>query len=212
MELVFRPDGVVAGRWESTGAVLVQYGIFLAALCLSVQALNCVVWHEARHETVWKTWQKWGVMTVTVLLAVALWRHWGTMCSFDFLHRQYPQVLSGQYDLMHTLAHTLMCKGILSVWHHFHAIVLVQLALLLLVYFMIFSWGAREKMRVLIVLGAVFLCMVQFDMATTIIKDVPYAISMMALTVGLCTYMLGKTYFFLVADRVRPGRNRLPAL
>ena len=93
--------------------------IFLAALCLSVQALNCVVWHEARHETVWKTWQKWGVMTVTVLLAVALWRHWGTMCSFDFLHRQYPQVLSGQYDLMHTLAHTLMCKGILSVWHHF---------------------------------------------------------------------------------------------
>ena len=71
MELVFRPDGVVAGRWESTGAVLVQYGIFLAALCLSVQALNCVVWHEARHETVWKTWQKWGVMTVTVLLAVA---------------------------------------------------------------------------------------------------------------------------------------------
>lgn len=54
--------------------------------------------------------------------------------------------------------------------------------------------------------------MVQFDMATTIIKDVPYAISMMALTVGLCTYMLGKTYFFLVADRVRPGRNRLPAL
>ncbi|MFR2287838.1 MAG: hypothetical protein ACLS9G_10605, partial [Akkermansia sp.] len=25
MELVFRPDGVVAGRWESTGAVLVQY-------------------------------------------------------------------------------------------------------------------------------------------------------------------------------------------
>lgn len=148
MELVFRPDGVVAGRWESTGAVLVQYGIFLAALCLSVQALNCVVWHEARHETVWKTWQKWGVMTVTVLLAVALWRHWGTMCSFDFLHRQYPQVLSGQYDLMHTLAHTLMCKGILSVWHHFHAIVLVQLALLLLVYFMIFSWGAREKMRV----------------------------------------------------------------
>ena len=192
MELVFRPDGVVAGRWESTGAVLVQYGIFLTALCLSVQALNCVVWHEARHETVWKTWQKWGVMTVTVLLAVALWRHWGTMCSFDFLHRQYPQVLSGQYDLMHTLAHTLMCKGILSVWHHFHAIVLVQLALLLLVYFMIFSWGAREKMRVLIVLGAVFLCMVQFDMATTIIKDVPYAISMMALTVGLCTYMLEK--------------------
>lgn len=197
LELVFRPGGACFGRAHGALPVLVQYGVFLGALCLSVQALNCIVWYGARHETVWKPWQKWGVMAAAVLLAAACWGHWGTHCSFDFLHRQYPQLLAGQYDLMHTLVHTLMCQGILTLWHDFHAIILVHMALLLLVYFMIFSWGAREKIRVWIVMGAVVLCMLQFDMAATVIKDVPYSIAMMALTVGLCTYMLEKRAFSL---------------
>ncbi len=155
------------------------------ALCLSVQALNGVVWYGARHETEWSPWGKWGVMAVISIAVLAWWWHAGSQCSFDFQYRQYPQIVSGQYNLMHTLAHTLLCKGVLSVWPEFQAIVLVQLGLLLSVCFMIVSWAARERMRALIVLGAVLLCLFQFEMVTTVIKDVPYSIFLMALTVGL---------------------------
>ncbi len=98
---------------------------------------------------------------------------YGMARAIDFQYRQYPQIVSGQYTLMHTLAHTLLCKGVLSVWPGFQAIVLVQLGLLLSVCFMIVSWAARERMRALIVLGAVLLCLFQFEMVTTVIKDVP---------------------------------------
>ena len=186
--LVFCTDGVCFREWGSAMPAVVQYVVFLAALCLSMQALNCIVWYGAGNATVWKAWQKWVLMAATTLMMVAAWWLWGTQCSFDFLQRQYPQIISGKYDLMHTLSHTLMCKGVLSIWNNFHAIILVHMVLLLLVYFMIFSWGARERIRVVIVFGAVLLCII----VTRIIKDVPYAISMMALTVGLCVYMLEK--------------------
>lgn len=190
--LVFRVDGLCFGTWESASSIIVQYGIFLVALCLSVQALNCVVWYGARHETEWKPWRKWGVMAVISMVVSAWWWHAGFRCSFDFLHRQYPQIVSGQYNLMHTLSHTLLCKGVLSVWPSFQAIVLVQLGLLLAVCFMLVSWAARERMQALIVAGAVLLCLFQFEMMTTVIKDVPYSIFLMALTVGLCSYFLEK--------------------
>lgn len=190
--LVFQVDGVCFGHGVSTVSAVVKYGVLMTALCLSMQALNCVIWYGARHEKEWNPWLKRGAMAATVLMMVLLWWYWGTRVSFDFFHRQYPQIISGEYNMMHTLAHTLMCQGILSVWHHFHAVVLVHVALLGGIYFMIFSWGAREKIKFLIVAGAVLLCMVQFEMMTTVIKDVPYSISMMALTIGLCTYMLEK--------------------
>ena len=190
--LVFRADGLCFGTWEGAASSIVQYGIFLTALCLSVQALNGVVWYGARHETEWSPWGKWGVMAVISIAVLAWWWHAGSQCSFDFQYRQYPQIVSGQYNLMHTLAHTLLCKGVLSVWPEFQAIVLVQLGLLLSVCFMIVSWAARERMRALIVLGAVLLCLFQFEMVTTVIKDVPYSIFLMALTVGLCSWLLEK--------------------
>ncbi len=185
-------------------AILRNAGVFclmFAALCLSLQALNSILWYGAEHQSNWNQRQKWGVAGLIALVLALVWMRTGTATCWDFEHCQYPQILSGHYGVTHTLTHTLFCEGILGIWHHIHAIVLVQLLLFLFVLLMMLSWGIREKIPACIVFAAILFSIYQFNLVTTVIKDTPYAISVMTLTLGLCMEMLetGKSSLWMIA-------------
>lgn len=190
LELVFGVDGLCFNSWRAVLRNVGLYSLLFAALCLSLQALNSILWYGAEHQSPWKKWQKWSVAGMIVLALAVVWFCVGTAYCFDFEFSQYPQIVSGQYGMTHALIHTLFCQGILDIWHQFHAVVLVQLMLFLAVLLVVLAWGAREKIPFFIVFVAILFCIYQFKMVTTIIKDTPYTISVMTLTAGLCMEML----------------------
>lgn len=187
---VFGVDGLCFNSWRTVLKNVGLYCLLVSALCLSLQALNSILWYGAEHQSTWKKWQKQSVAGMIVLALAAVWFYMGTRYCFDFEFCQYPQIVSGQYGMTMPLPHTLFCKGILDVWHQLHAIVLVQLLLFLAVLLLVLAWCAREKIPFFIVFAAILFCIYQFNMVTTIIKDTPYTISVMTLTAGLCMEML----------------------
>ncbi len=192
LELVFLPRGLCIEGWGATAVAVVQFCFLYAALCTSVHAFIVVLRLLA---TVRDAWSKRLVLMSCLVVIMALMMYWacrGTALSFDFEMRQYPQILSGEYDLMHTLAHTLFCEAILSVWNNFNAVVLVQVLGVALVIMSLFCWARHSGASRWLVWGAAAGIITQFTLLTTIIKDVPYGISLMLLSVGLCQYLLRK--------------------
>ncbi len=189
LESLFLPGGTCFGQWETLALAVLQFCALAAALLLSTKALQTIIQTCAVTHVQWAKWQVWGAVVLLMILLCVAWGIFKTTLCVDFQYFQLPQIQSGHYDLMHTLVHTLMCEGILSLWNSSHAIILVQILLTIGLSLIIFKWGARLQVPVVFVYFAVLLGISEFRLLFWIIKDVPYALSMLLLCIGLCQYM-----------------------
>jgi hypothetical protein len=121
-----------------------------------------------------------------------MWIYQGSSYSFDFENRQYPQIISGEYTTMHPLAHTWMCQILLSLWHDFHIILVVQLLMVAFVGIMMLQLGKLMRIPFIPVISCVLLLFWQFPLFTTVIKDVPYCVAFLLLIEGVCFWIFHK--------------------